>query len=920
MREDQIETATAPLRDDIRFLGGILGDTIRDHEGPEVFDLIERVRVEAFKVRRSEVERSAVADMLRGVDIHTAIPVIRAFSHFLLLANLAEDLQRDRRRAVHIAAGELPQDSSLAATYRKLDAAPPAADTVVDLLTDALVSPVITAHPTETRRRTIFDVQSRITELMRQRQRYSEHEPEFAVIDTDIRRQVLQLWRAALIRLARLRIQDEIEVGLRYYDLTLFEVIPKINDEVRAALRSRWPEHELLARPILRPGSWIGGDRDGNPFVTAEVVHRATHRAGALVFERYLKSIVELEKSMSQSARLVPVTPELAALAGAGFDDSPQRADEPYRRALRAIRARLSAAARRSLGEIPSEGIDVVAEPYAGPEELLADLNVVDAAMRASGDGLLADDQLAALRGAVETFGFHLQGLDLRQNSEMHEQVVAELFAWAGVHSDYASLDEEQRVALLAAELTTRRPLVGPTAQLSELAAKELAVVRAARSAIDDLGPDTVPNYIISMCTSVSDMLEAALLLKEAGILDPGDANTPPSSTVGVVPLFETIDDLRGGAEILSAALEVPAYQRLVAARGMQQEVMLGYSDSNKDGGYLAANWALYRAELDLVDTARKTGIRLRLFHGRGGTVGRGGGRSYDAILAQPAGAVRGSLRLTEQGEIISTKYADPGTAYRNLEALVAGTLESTLLDVEGLGGEAEASYEVLDELAELARQAYARLVHETPGFVEYFRASTPIAEVADLNLGSRPASRKPTNSVYDLRAIPWVMAWSQSRVMLPGWYGTGTAFEQWIGDDPARLDALSDLYRRWPFFRTIMSNLAQVMAKADMDIAATYADLVPDKALRDTIFGMICEEFTRTVRMHAAITGTDELLADNPALAESIHNRFPYLEPLNQLQVDLLRRRRAGDDSELVERGILLTMNGLSTALRNSG
>ncbi|MBB5911291.1 phosphoenolpyruvate carboxylase [Nocardia transvalensis] len=925
MREDQIEAATAPLRDDIRFLGAILGETIRDHEGPEVFDLIERVRVEAFRVRRSEVERSAVADMLRDIDIWVGIPLIRAFSHFLLLANLSEDLQRDRRRAVHVTAGEPPQESSLAATYRKLDAARPDGAAVADLLGDALVSPVITAHPTETRRRTVFDVQSRITELMRQRQRYTEAEPEYAEIDTGLRRQILTLWRTALIRLARLRIQDEIEVGLRYYDLTLLEVIPRINADVRAALRTRWPGHDLLARPILRPGSWIGGDRDGNPNVTGEVVRRATHRAGSIALGHYLKELVGLEKSLSQSARLVPVTPELAELADAGFDDSPQRADEPYRRAVRGIRARLTATAERALGEVPGEGIGGRAttpepRPYDSPRELLDDLDVLDASMRASGDGLLADDRLAGLRGAVETFGFHLQGLDMRQNSEVHETVVAELFAWAGVHSDYASLPEAQRVELLAAELDTRRPLLGPTARLSDLAARELGVLAAAKAALDDLGPDTVPNYIISMCTSVSDVLEAALLLKESGILDPGDADTAPSSPAGVVPLFETIDDLRQGAETLVAALQVPAYHRLVAARGMQQEVMLGYSDSNKDGGYLAANWALYRAELDLVEAARKTGIRLRLFHGRGGTVGRGGGRSYDAILAQPAGAVRGSLRLTEQGEVISTKYAERGTAHRNLEALVAGTLESTLLDVEGLGAAAEPAYDLFDELAELARQSYARLVHDTPGFVDYFRASTPIAEVADLNLGSRPASRKPTNSVSDLRAIPWVMAWSQSRVMLPGWYGTGSAIEQWVGGDPERVARLSDLYRRWPFFRTVMSNLAQVMAKADMDIAASYAELVEDTALRDTIFGMIREEFDRTARMHAAVTGSDQLLADNPALAESIRNRFPYLEPLNQMQVDLLRRRRAGDDSELVERGILLTMNGLATALRNSG
>ncbi|WP_225729552.1 MULTISPECIES: phosphoenolpyruvate carboxylase [unclassified Nocardia] len=943
MGESRIETeqdAIRPLRDDIRFLGGVLGDTIRDHEGPEVFDLIERVRIEAFRVRREEVGRSAVARMLDGVDIAVALPLIRAFSHFVLLANLAEDIQRDRRRAAHIAAGEPPQDSSLAATYRKLDAAELDGDAVADLLTDALVSPVITAHPTETRRRSVFDVQTRITELMRLRQRYPEGER--GELESRIRGQVLTLWRTALIRLARLRIQDEIAVGLRYYDLTLLEVIPRINAEVRAALRSRWPGVELLPRPMLRPGSWIGGDRDGNPYVTAEVVRQAAYSASAVAFGHYLRELVELEKSLALSARLVPVTLEVAALAAAGYTDPAPHADEPYRRALHGIRSKLRATAQRALGGIPVSGDErtsgakgfvvpttgpgglpdaPAAQPYTDPQALLDDLDAIDASLRASGDGLLADDRLAALRHSIETFGFHLQSLDMRQNSEVHEQVVAELLAWAGVHDDYAGLPEAQRVELLSNELRTRRPLLGPHARLSELAAKELGIVRAAKEVVDTLGAAAVPNYIISMCTSVSDMLEAALLLKEGGLLDPGSGpDASPSCPVGIVPLFETIEDLRAGAATLAATLEVPVYRDLVAAKGMRQEVMLGYSDSNKDGGYLAANWALYRAELDLVEVARKIGLRLRLFHGRGGTVGRGGGRSYDAILAQPAGAVRGSLRLTEQGEVIAAKYAEPGAALRNLESLIAGTLESTLLDVEGLGADAEPSYELMDELAARARAAYARLVHETPGFVEYFRQSTPVAEVGDLNIGSRPASRKPTSSVSDLRAIPWVMAWSQARVMLPGWYGTGTALEEWVGSDPERLARLSELYRRWPFFRTVLSNLAQVMAKSDLDIAARYAELVDDIALREHIFGMIRDEHARTVRMHAAITGNDHLLADNPSLAESIHNRFPYLEPLNQMQVELLKRLRAGDDSELVKRGILLTMNGLATALRNSG
>jgi phosphoenolpyruvate carboxylase len=417
-------------------------------------------------------------------------------------------------------------------------------------------------------------------------------------------------------------------------------------------------------------------------------------------------------------------------------------------------------------------------------------------------------------------------------------------------------------------------------------------------------------------------MLEAAILLKEAGLLDASGDH--PYCPTGIVPLFETIDDLQRGSAILEAILDIPLYRALVHARGEHQEVMLGYSDSNKDGGYLAANWALYRAELDLVESARKTGIRLRLFHGRGGTVGRGGGPSYDAILAQPPGAVKGSLRITEQGEIIAAKYAEPRTALRNLETLLAATLESTLLDVEGLGDEAGPAYEVLDDLAARAQKAYGELVHETPGFVEYFKESTPLSEIGALNIGSRPASRKPTTSISDLRAIPWVLAWSQSRVMLPGWYGTGTAFEDWIAAGPEapkeRLEVLADLYRRWPFFRTVLSNMAQVLAKADMGLAARYAELVDDEALRHRVFDKIVDEYQRTLRMHKLITGHDDLLADNPALARSVFNRFPYLEPLNHLQVELLRRYRSGDTKELVQRGILLTMSGLATALRNSG
>lgn len=912
--------ATEPMREDIRLLGAILGDTVREQNGDEVFDLVERARVESFRVRRSEIDRADLAGMFDGIEAKDAIPVIRAFTHFALLANVAEDIHRERRRAVHVAAGEPPQDSTLAATYAKLDSAQLDSAQVAEALAGALVSPVITAHPTETRRRTVFDTQHRITELMRLRAHGHDTTDDGRNVELELRRHILTLWQTALIRLSRLKIQDEIETGLRYYQAAFFDVIPRVNAEVRAALQARWPDADLLAEPILRPGSWIGGDRDGNPNVTADVVRLATSRAAYTAFEHYFTELTALEQELSMSARLGSVTDDLNALADACHETA--RADEPYRRALRVIHARLTATAYDVLDEQPEHELDLGLDRYDAPEELVHDLDVVDASLRTHGSAVLADDRLLRLREAVRVFGFHLSGLDMRQNSDVHEEVVAELLAWAGVHDDYASLSEPERVDLLIAELATRRPLTSERAELSELAHKELGIVQAAARAVQVFGPRAVPNYVISMCESVSDMLEAAILLKEAGLLDvSGDE---PYAPVGIVPLFETIDDLQRGASILEAALDLPLYRGMVTARGDSQEVMLGYSDSNKDGGYLAANWALYRAELDLVESARKTGIRLRLFHGRGGTVGRGGGPSYDAILAQPPGAVNGSLRITEQGEVIAAKYAEPRIAHRNLETLVAATLESTLLDIEGLGGLANKAYEVLDDLAARAQRAYAELVHETPGFVDYFKASTPVSEIGALNIGSRPASRKPTTSISDLRAIPWVLSWSQSRVMLPGWYGTGSAFEQYIADGDAegedRLEVLQDLYRRWPFFRTVLSNMAQVLAKSDLGLAARYSELVEDEDLRRRVFDKITDEHARTIRMHKLITGQEDLLADNPALARSVFNRFPYLEPLNHLQVELLRRYRSGDDDERVQRGILLTMSGLATALRNSG
>ncbi|SDF13940.1 Phosphoenolpyruvate carboxylase, type 1 [Blastococcus fimeti] len=911
-----------PLREDIRLLGRVLGEVIGEQAGADVLALVESTRVQAFELRRSQLGREELAGRLAGLDVRSANHVIRAFSHFSVLANLAEDIHHERRRRHHRREGSPPQRGSLAATFALLDRADLDPDVVARELTGALVSPVVTAHPTEVRRKTVFQVQRQVSDLIRERDRSAHGEVDDRW-SADLRRAVLTLWQTALLRLSRLRLQDEIDEALRYYELSLFDVVPALNAELRQALVARWPDAGLLPRPMLLPGSWIGGDRDGNPFVTADALRRATSRQAETALGHHLAELEALYRELSMSDRLITPTPALYSLAEASRDDSPFRADEPYRRALLGISARLTATALAVLGRLPGAAPHAELPAYRTPDELRGDLDVLDASLRSHGAGMLADDRLLRLREAVEVFGFHLCGLDLRQNSAVHETVVAELLAWAGVCDDYGALDEAARIELLSGELALRRPLVRPDAELSEETRGELDVFAAAAEQVRLLGGRAIPNYVISMCGSVSDVLEVAVLLKEVGLLDPG-AEDGPSCPVGISPLFETIDDLQAAGSTLSALLDQPLYRALLSGRGGVQEVMLGYSDSNKDGGYLAANWALYRAELDLVEVARRQGVRLRLFHGRGGTVGRGGGPSYDAIRAQPPGAVAGSLRITEQGEVIAAKYADADLARRNLEALLAATLESTLLDVEGLGEDATAAYAVLDDLAARARAAYSALVHETPGFVEWFRAATPIGELAELNIGSRPPSRKAGNSIADLRAIPWVFSWSQTRIMLPGWYGTGAALEAWIQDGPgdpgARLEQLRELHRRWPFFRTTLSNMGMVLAKTDLGVAARYAGLVPDEELRARVFDRITEEHERTCRLLLAVTGDADLLADNPSLARSIRNRFPYLEPLHHLQVEMLRRRRGGDDDALTRRNIQLTINGLATALRNSG
>ena len=910
-----------PLKEDTRLLGRLLGDVLRAETGEEGFARIESIRQTAIRLRRASQSDTAgikdeLAALLNDLPIAQTLDVVRAFSYFSHLANLAEDVHQNRRRRAHAFAGSPPQSGSMAHAFQRLRVAGIDGAQLRAFFADALVSPVLTAHPTEVQRKSILDCEREIVRLLQWRDRGALTPDELATMQTGLYRQVLTLWQTAMLRLTKLQVKDEIDNGVAYYRYTFLDEIPRLYADLEAQARDFGDG--AIVPAFLVMGSWIGGDRDGNPFVGADTLQYANRAQATVALAHHLDEVHKLGAELSLSARLVTPTPELLALAAAAHDPNPHRGDEPYRQALVGIYARLAATAMALTGYAPRRPPHAEMSPYATPAELIADLDLIAASLASHGSQRLAEGRLRLLRRSVDVFGFHLATLDLRQNSDVHESVVAELLARAGVHPDYTALPEGERVALLVDDLANPRLLDTPYIARTALLESELAILRAAAEVHHRFGPAALPNYVISKCQSVSDVLEVAILLKEVGLL------TPSRLMVNIIPLFETIADLERCAETMRFLFRLPCYRRWLESRGRWQEVMLGYSDSNKDGGFVTANWALYRAELELVEVFRAFDVKLRLFHGRGGSVGRGGGPSYEAILAQPAGSVNGAIRITEQGEIIASKYSDPELGRRNLETLGAATMEASLLPAARTDGAIADYYAAMDELAALAYTAYRSLVYDTPEFLPYFRASTPIAEIAELNIGSRPASRKASQKIEDLRAIPWVFSWSQCRLTLPGWYGFGAAVEAWLAQEPgerdARLGRLRDMHARWPFFSSMLSNMSMVLAKTDLAIASRYADLVPDAAVREAIYPRLAAEHDRTVRWVLAVSGRTTLLDDNPTLARSIRNRFPYLDPLNHLQVELLRRFRAGQTDVRTRRGIHLTINGLAAGLRNSG
>ena len=908
----------AALAEDIRLLGRILGDTLKVHEVEGTYELIETIRRLAVASRRLEdvASRHSLATTLDALTDDQAVVVVRAFSYFSLLANIAEDRHHVRRHRENRRKGSRPLASTLRGLFADaLERGTTRAEGMATI-SRVRVTPVLTAHPTEVQRRSTLDLQLAIAGWLGRLDGTDLLEEERAAAEGELRRLVATLWQTRMLRAVKLGVKDEIENALAYFDYTFIDALPRIHGEIEDSVAQLPGEAPAAVPTVMSIGSWVGGDRDGNPFVTAEMLELAFRRQAEIAFDHYFGQVHALGAALPISGLLVKLTPAMAALADQSADPSPFRKDEPYRRALTGIFARLAATAA-ALG-LKREHRSAVGrgEPYANAAAFAADLDVIDESLRAGNSAMLADGRLKHLRRAVRCFGWHLATVDLRQNADVHEQVIAELFREARVAPDYLALDEAARQKLLRAELATPRPLRSPFAAYSELTLGELAIVAHAAKVHAALGPESIRQYVISKTESVSDLLEVAVMLKEAGLVTPGEK---PAAKLQVVPLFETIGDLRRAPDTMGAWFALPEAKSMVASLGGVQEVMLGYSDSNKDGGYVTSNWELYKAETELVAVFRAAGVRLRFFHGRGGTVGRGGGPSYEAILAQPPGSVQGELRLTEQGEVIAGKYANRDIGRRNLEALLAATVRATL---DAAPPEEHADYHAaMEEISASAIAAYRGLVYESPGFVEYFRASTPIREIAELNIGSRPASRKPSQRIEDLRAIPWVFSWAQCRVMLPGWYGLGSAVEAYLakhGDQGREL--LAEMWREWPFFRAMLSNLEMLLAKADLSVAARYKELVPDARLADEMFGRIRAELDRTVKAFFTITTNEGFLENNPSLARSIRNRFPYLDPLNHLQVELLKRYRAGDSAEKVHRGIHLTINGLAAGLRNSG
>jgi phosphoenolpyruvate carboxylase len=916
-------TVQEALSSDIHLLGDILGATIRRLAGEETYTLVEEVRAAAKGLRAdpSLDAARALRDRVAGLDVAQLRALIGAFSTYFDLINLAE--QQARVRALREReAGDAPLGESPEAALRLLRERGVDADELEEHLRRALVVPVFTAHPSEARRRTTLE---KLAAVARQLDRLAHGEPtpvERQEAVEEIAEEIESLWLSETVRAARPSVRDEVRQGLRVVESSLFGVVPRVYRQLEASLGRVYPGRPWHVPAFLSFGSWIGGDRDGHPGVTHTVTVEAVREQQETVLRHYLTRLDDLWRRLSHSDRIITPGPafleSLARDARLVPEAAVSPAHEPYRAKCRAITAKL----HRTLEyvrSLPLRWGDEAPPPppgvYLGRQGLLDDLRLIADDLARAGASATAAGAVRDVIRLVEVFGVHLLTLDLRQHSGAHTRTLDEAFRRAGVHEGYAALPPEGRWDVLTAELERTRPLIPARVAFSDEANEVVRTFRTAAALLEQQCPEALHTYIISSTTEPGHLLEVLLLAREARLFRPEEG----VSRIDIVPLFEALAPLRDATAILRRLFALPAYRRHLALRGDVQEVMIGYSDSNKESGFLQSTWALYRAQCDLAELAREADVVIQVFHGRGGAIGRGGGPANRAILAQPRGTVNGRLRMTEQGEVIAARFGHPAIAERHLEQVVNAVLRTSFPD--DADAPEPAWRAVLDLLAESARRHYRALVYESPDFPAYFAQATPIGEIAQLKIGSRPTRRNAGGGIDQLRAIPWVFSWMQSRHTLPGWYGLGSAVADYLGDHPDGLATLREMYRRWPFWSTLIDNAQMILAKADMTIARLYADLVDDQELAARVFGRIEAEYTRTTDVICRITGQDELLGRSPTLRHSIQRRNPYVDPLSFIQLVLLKRVRTGaEPGDEITAAVLESINGIAAGLMNTG
>lgn len=913
------------LRRDVRFLGNILGEVLVHQGGNELLGIVEKIR-EMSKTLRAhfvpeiyEEFKTAIAAL--SPDVRRS--VIRAFAVYFQLVNIAEQNHRIRRkRDYERSAGETVQPGSIESIVSGMKADGVPAEDLYSIIHGTSLELFMTAHPTEAMRRAILDIHKRIAEEMMELDNPTLTHRERERLREKLRSEVVTLWQTNELRDRKPTVLDEVRNGLYYFDETLFDAIPDVYEELERCLSKYYPDLKWHVPPFLRFGSWIGGDRDGNPSVRSNVTWETLlmHRHQAL--EKYEESLRRGLQLLSFSTTLVHVTDELLASIEkdrAEVDVKPEllwRNDsEPYRVKLTYMIARI---------QHTRNGSPKAQERYASPEAFIEDLKVIDRSLRSHFADYPADSFAAKLIRQVELFGFHLASLDIRQHSREHEAAMQEILAKMGIADDYSSLSEGDKVQLLRRLLDDPRPLTSPYFEYSESTQEVLDVVRTVRRAQDEFGARAVRSYLISMSEAASDILEVMLLAKEAGLFYKHSDGTVQAS-IQAVPLFETIDDLHAAPDIMRSLFRMPTYLQSIEALDGIQEIMLGYSDSNKDGGMLTANWELRVALQAITDAANEFGVKLKFFHGRGGALGRGGMPLNRSILAQPPHTLGAGIKITEQGEVLSSRYSLQGIAYRSLEQAASALLTAAVHAKHPQSVLEEHTYEgYMRSMSEAAMRKYQDLVFRDPDFLLFFRESTPLPEIGELNIGSRPSKRKNSDRFEDLRAIPWVFAWTQSRYLFPAWYGAGTGLKSFLDGGPDRLDVLKEMYENWSFFQGLIDNLQMALAKADLLISKEYAGMLKNDAVRQRIFTEMEDEYRLTSDLILKITGQEDILDNVPIIQESIRLRNPYVDPLSYFQVLLLKELRAvretGEDDADLLREVLLTINGIAAGLRNTG